>query len=134
MTRTSPRKHVDPAEASGFLQVAEELFRTGERALEDRRWNAAVLNYVHAVIAYADALTVRRAGLKAQVHDQAFLLFREASEGLTGNREAAQRLERVIGKKERAAYTGEVLNEKTAREVQVQAERFRSWARVALGE
>jgi hypothetical protein len=80
VTRKTPRRRADPGEASAFLRVEEELYFTGERALENGKWNAAVLNYVHAVIAWSDALTVRRTGLKAQVHDQAFLLFREALE------------------------------------------------------
>lgn len=129
MARGSVRKAVDRARYKSYMQVADGFREAAEAAQEYEYWNAAGLLIVHAAIAYADALTIRIAGVKSQGedHHEAIALLREHTAASEAQRSALNHLAKIIDHKNAVAYSGSLYEAKDAAMLQRHLERFHRW-------
>lgn len=84
MAKKTQRAQVDPGEAESFRKTAEQFMKAGKLAREHGYGNAAGLLFVHAAIAYADAVSIRLAGMKSTSdnHHDAVQLLSEREHGV----------------------------------------------------
>jgi len=64
MTRKTSFKIVDSHNYKNFLKVAENFFNGSKLAFEFEYWNAAGLLVIHAAIALADSVTIKKSSKK----------------------------------------------------------------------
>ncbi len=136
MTRPDRSKRVDPERADGFAELGRRLLHAG-RTMQDlgdsRHGSALAILAVHAAIAYADAVCVRRGGRKSSSpdHASAVRLLRAILRV-----DLPQRIERDFGRllaeKDRLAYEGAVVRMTEAERLFDVAERIAAWAESAL--
>ena len=129
MTRRSNRGATDRSRAPGYALTAGRFFDGAESAMDLGNWDAAGLLYVHAAIAFADAVAIRRKGEKSagENHLDAVALFAEAAAGVDGREEAIKHLRRLIEEKTRVSYIGTALRKAEAEELRKHADRFRTF-------
>lgn len=98
-------------------------------------WTAAGVLIVHAAIAYADALSIKLAGVRGSGdnHDEAVALLDESVAESKGRGEAIQQLRRIVGEKTKVSYLGEMYSPGGTKNLWVRLERFRQWAKRILG-
>jgi len=136
MAKQSKTRSVSEQQVRAYLEKAGEFLRRSLGSLAEKDFNAAGLLAVHAAISANDAVTgqygqKRSAG---EEHQKAADLLREVTP--TGTREwhlQANRLNRIIGKKNLVAYEGRLISSKEATWLVEQAERFVNWARAVVG-
>ena len=132
MANISKTRSVGEQQVRAYLEKALEFMRRSQVSYIEEDFNAAGLLAVHAVISANDAVTgqygqVRAAG---EDHQKAADLLREVAP--TGAREwqlQANRLNRIVGKKNLVAYESRHLTPKESSWLVEQAERFVSWAK-----
>jgi len=102
-------------------------------ALKNEDWDAVGLNAIHAVISANDALLGTRHGIRPSSPDHgdaAVLLSQyEKSEDAKKN---ANRLDRMMRKKNLVEYEGRKLTKSEAAALATDAERFFSWVKSTL--
>lgn len=135
MTKKVRRKQVDRGEAGSFRDAAEQFMKAARLAREHGYGTAAGLLFVHAGIAYADAVSVHLAGVRStsENHHDAAVLLAEAAARVKEHDRAAQHLRRLIDEKSRVAYTGEILKKAEVEALENHAERFRARCEPILG-
>ncbi|MBI4565675.1 MAG: hypothetical protein HY716_13355 [Planctomycetes bacterium] len=91
--------------------------------------SAAALLYIHAGIALADAVTIRRGGVKSSSdhHQDAISLLEQVTLSDTQRREALAHFKRLITEKSRIAYSGERLTKTEVDTLAKHSGRFRAW-------
>ena len=132
MAKQSKTRSVSEQQVRAYLEKSGEFLRRSLASLAEEDFNAAGLLAVHAAISANDAVTgqygqKRSAG---EEHQKAADLLREAAP--IGAREwhlQANRLNRIVGKKNLIAYEGRHLTPKESSWVVEQAERFVGWAK-----
>jgi hypothetical protein len=109
VVRKVARKRVERVDWSGFLAAAEENYASACAVQASRKYRAAGILLVHAVIALTDALTVRAGGVKSagEDHQEAIELVRELLPNVDGLGTALRHLEAIIHEKNRVSYTGD---------------------------
>lgn len=128
----SPKKRrvkpVAEAEAASYLKKAEDFYLTMVEAFQARRWNSAGLAGVHCAISASDAALGKRARLRSsgESHHEGVELLREHFPD-AGTQ--AQRLNRVLGEKNRVEYDSREFAEAEAAAVVKDVARFFEWAR-----
>lgn len=136
MTRGAPWKPADPdswvgrrRKARAFLKAARDLLALSEPdAVADPILSDALL----AVIAYADALTIRFGGIRnAQDHSGVTRALKHAL-GDRADPTQLQRVERMIGLKNEIQYDHRTADVNEARRFVEQADRFALWAEEEL--
>jgi uncharacterized protein (UPF0332 family) len=136
MKRGAPWKAADPdswlgrrRKARAFLKAAKDLLALLEPdGVADPILSDALLS----VIAYADALTIRFAGIRnSQEHTGVTRALRHAL-GERADAAQLQRVERMIGLKNEIQYDHRTADVKEARRFIEQAERFAQWAEQEL--
>lgn len=132
MAKQSKTRSVSAQQVRAYLEKAEEFLRKSRTSLAEEDFNAAGLLAVHAAISANDAVTgqygqKRSAG---EDHQKAADLLRKLAP--TGAREwqlQANRLNRIVGKKNLVAYEGRLIAPKEAAWLVDQAEKFVNWMR-----
>lgn len=132
MTRTDRVRRVDPSRADGYAEVGRRLLLAGRAIIEQgdpRHASGLAILAVHAGIAYADAVAIRRGGRKSasQDHAAALKLLRD----VLGNEfpvAMARTLQRLLSEKDRVEYQGFAVPMREAVAVFEAAERFGTWA------
>lgn len=138
MTRTDRSKQLDPARADDFAELGRRLLHAGRtiQALGDpRHASALAILAVHAAIAYADAVCVRRGGRKSSSpdHTAAVRLLRAVLRSDLPTR-VERDLGRLLAEKDRLEYEGAVVRLVEAERLFDVAERVGAWAEgVMLG-
>lgn len=129
MTAKTDRTRVDRASAASYAAAAEQFFEVAGLARHLAYWNAAGVLYVHAAIAFADAVSIRLKGMKSTSdnHLDAVHLFDEATGDERGQGEAVRHLRRIVDEKNRVSYTGASFKETDLRTMEQHAERLRSF-------
>ncbi|MBI2933923.1 MAG: hypothetical protein HYY16_19940 [Planctomycetes bacterium] len=130
MARKTKRTTVPRAEADDYAAVGDQFTKAAELAQEFEYWNAAGLLYVHAAIAFADAVAIARRGEKStsENHMDALALLEEAVADVKGRDEAREHLRRIIDEKNRVAYTGVSFRGADLEKLAMHARRFRAFA------
>ena len=132
MAKQSKTRSVSEQQVRAYLEKSGEFLRRSLASLAEEDFNAAGLLAVHAAISANDAVTgqygqKRSAG---EEHQKAADLLREVAP--TGAREwqlQANRLNRIVGKKNLISYEGRHLTPKESSWLVEQAERFVGWAK-----
>ncbi len=120
-------------EVEHFLGRARDFFE-GARLLQDDmahyKFSSALLG-IHCAISYADALRVGM-GSKNLSSDNHLDAVADLESMLTLRRyekvKGATRLKAILSKKSQIAYNLQATNEKEAKEILLQVERFAAWA------
>lgn len=136
MTRTDRVKRVDPARAARYAEVGRRLVHAGRTMVNhaDRQHASAIaILAVHAVIAYADAVTIHFGGRKSTSTDHSAVckLLRET----LGNRlpdAQAKLIARVVSEKDQFEYQGYVATWAEATALLQRAERVGAWVEEVL--
>jgi len=135
MTITTLRtRSLDRSKYKNYLLKSEEFLGTAKDALEKAKYNAAVLNSVHAIISAADALLVfvkgfRYAGTK---HEEAVELFSGIFPGEQEHEKNVSRFGTILSIKNKAEYVEVLLNPKDAEGAVKDAMRFLDYVRSKL--
>ncbi len=116
------------------MQKSEEFLDTAKDAHEKARYNANVLNSVHAIISAADALLVfvkgfRYAGTR---HEEAVELFSGIFPGDPEHGKNVSRFGTILSIKNKAEYLEELLGSKDAADALQAATRFLSYVKSKL--
>lgn len=127
-------RSVDRSKYQNYLTKSEEFLDTANDSFQRTRYNASVLNAVHAIISAADALLVfvkgfRYAGTR---HEEAVELF---STIFPGDREHGKNVSRfgsILSIKNKAEYLEVLLSSKDATDALLSATRFLSYVKGKL--
>jgi len=127
---------VPKARSKDYRKVAENFYQGAEAAREFEYWNAAGVLIVHAAIAYTDAVTIRRGGVKSKGEDHAAAigLLRSLIAVDDAAKKALRQFERMIHEKNRVSYEGEMYTRKDIGVLWKSLERYRMWARSLLDQ
>jgi HEPN domain-containing protein len=119
------------AEAPLYLSKAEQFAAEARAALEGSRFDAALLNAVHATITACDAVTVGLAGVRSADpdHQRAVDLLKEIVPpgGSAGSHVRQARL--LLAKKNLVEYESRRATGREAAEAVARAERILEWSR-----
>jgi HEPN domain-containing protein len=129
-TRT---RNVGKTEADVYLDKGEQFLRTMREAIKNEDWDAAGLNAIHAAISANDALLGSRHGVRpsSPSHGDAAVLLSQYEKGEDAKKNA-NRLDRMIRKKNLVEYEGRKLTRSEATGLATDAERFFTWVRSLL--
>lgn len=135
MTKKTLRKEIPRDDGARYARVADGFHRAAELALEHDYRGAAGLLFVHAGIAYADAVCIARRGVRSssERHQDALTLLREAAGSAPGGDAALGHLRHLLDEKSRLAYTGDEPTAAEAAALAKHAARFRDWASGLIG-
>ena len=125
--------NVDKHLYSNFLKKAEEFLESAKQNLENKRWNAAVVNSIHAGISSADALTTFFYGVrsKGERHEEVTSLIRKFN---LLEQKSIQQLQKLISIKNKAEYEDKLLLENDAIDALNNSERFLKSIKEKLGK
>jgi hypothetical protein len=127
-----PWREVDRGQWSGRLQNARDFLQSARNSLaladEQENGNPIMSQIVLAVIAFADTLTIRHAGIQNEQDHQGIV--RAVRHAMGDAAEASQmaRLTRIIARKNQIQYDHRTASLDEARRLLEQAERFAAWA------
>ena len=136
MTRTDRFRRVDPAQADGYAEVGRRLLLAGRAILErgdERHAPALAVLAVHAGIAFADAVCVRKGGRKSTGGDHASAVpLLKATMGAGLPNRVERDLGRLLAEKDRFECQGYVVAMREAAAVFDRAERCAVWMEQVL--
>jgi hypothetical protein len=112
-----------------------EALKAAKLARDHDYGTAAGLLFVHAGIAYGDAVSIHLAGVRSTSdnHYDATVLLTEAAARVKERDRGVAHLRRLIDEKSRVASTGEILRKPEVEVLENHAERFRAWCEGILG-
>ncbi|MFQ6129846.1 MAG: HEPN domain-containing protein [Candidatus Hadarchaeaceae archaeon] len=127
-------RSVDRSKYRNYLTKSGEFLDTANDAFERTRYNASVLNAVHAIISAADALMVfvkgfRYAGTR---HEEAVELFSTIFPGDREHKKNVSRFGTILSIKNKAEYLEMLLSSKDATDALLSATRFLSYVKGKL--
>ena len=127
-------RNVDRSKYRNYLLKSEEFLEMAKDAHEKTRYNASVLNSVHAIISAADALLVfvkgfRYAGTR---HEEAVDLFSSIFSNDSEHEKNVSRFGTILSIKNKAEYLEELLSSKDAIDALQAATRFLSYVKNRL--
>ncbi|MBN2026117.1 MAG: HEPN domain-containing protein [Actinobacteria bacterium] len=133
MAKKARTRNVNKAEARAYMDKGEQFLMTMKAAVKNEDWDAAGLNAIHAVISANDALLGTRHGIRpsSPYHGDAAVLLSQYEQG-EGARKNANRLDRMMRKKNLVEYEGRKLKKSEAAALATEAERFFSWVKSML--
>jgi len=132
VTRTDRTRREDPARADGYAEVGRRLLVAGRSILaqhDPRHASALAVLAVHAGIAFADAVCIRKGGRKSASSDHAAAV--RLLRATLGNRlplATERALDRLLAAKERLEYQGFVVPMREAATIFELGERCAAWA------
>lgn len=111
-----------------------EFFGVMKICLQDREWDAVLLNGVHAAISLSDAVTVFKLGKRStgRSHQDAMILLSQAVAQNEEDRKNAGRLGDILNYKHTAEYESRRSTEREAHDFAKLVERFIGWAQKRL--
>jgi len=112
-----------------YFSVAEENHRGVIHNYEGELWTLAAILFVHAVIAYTDALTIKAGGVKGSGdnHLQVVDLIRQVISLDRNDTIALNRLIKILSEKSKVAYSGKVYSQKQVDLMMKNYTLYRSW-------
>lgn len=119
-----------------YLEKAAEFLEEARSGLEANRYDAALLNAIHAAINAADAATVALAGVRSSDpdHQRAADLLEEALAGDAKSRERVRQLRSLVSRKNAVEYETRKASAKDARDGVERARRLVAWAQDVVGK
>lgn len=136
MTRTGPRKAVDPQFWTGRLENArayrDAAHQAAVLAAPGQNANPLVSHVVSAAIGYADALTARYGGVVNQQDHQAVSKALRAALGNRASDAALKRLGRILREKDAAQYGARTGRLEHALQLLADLDELAAWAEQEL--
>ncbi len=134
MAKRRGRKSIPRHRYKEFENVAEHFYNAAKDSNELEYWTAAGVLIVHSAIAFADALSIKLAGVKSvgEDHEDAILLLSNTVADSDGKSNAINQLRRIIEEKTKVSYLGELYSSSQTKEMWKRLERFRKWAKEIL--
>jgi uncharacterized protein (UPF0332 family) len=131
--KKSRTRNVSKTEAKTYLDKGEQFIRTMREALKNEDWDAVGLNAIHGVISANDALLGARHGIRPSSpdHGDAAVLLNQYEKSEDAKK-SANRLDRMMRKKNLVEYEGRKLTKSEATALATDAERFFSWVKNTL--
>lgn len=134
MTKKINTADVSRGEYRDYRSKGLQFFNVMKICLQDREWDAVLLNGVHAAISLSDAITTFKLGKRstAKSHRDAVILLSQAvAQSVEGGRNA-DRLGEILNCKHSAEYESRRSTEREARDFAKLVERFAEWAQKCL--
>ena len=130
MTSKSPRKKIEPSRYRGFCDVAENFYEGAKVAFDYSYYNVAGVLFVHAAIAYSDAISIKTKGMKIQGenHYEIISLLYDLIPQSDIKKAALNHLQNIIDQKNKLSYSGDVYHKKDIESLRKHFERFKTWA------
>jgi uncharacterized protein (UPF0332 family) len=127
-------RSVDRSKYRNYLLKAEEFLDTAKDAFERARYNASVLNSVHAIISAADALLVFVKGFRCAGtrHEEAVELFSGIFTGEPEHEKNVSCFGTILSVKNKAEYLEVLLSSEDATNALRDAARFLSYVKSKL--
>jgi HEPN domain-containing protein len=118
-------------EARLYLSKAEQFLEQARVALGAERFDAALLNAIHAAISGGDAVTVALAGRRSTDpdHQRSVDLLEEAAASTPEIRERSRQLRTLLARKNTVEYESRPASARDARDGVGRATRIVDWAR-----
>lgn len=119
------------SEARLCLSKAEQFFEQASLALDAERFDAALLNAIHAAISASDAVTVALAGRRSTDpdHQRSVDLLEETAASTPEIRERSRQLRTLLARKNAVEYESRPASARDARDGVERAARIVDWAR-----
>ena len=119
------------AEAPLYLDKATQFLEEARSGLEASRYDATLLNAIHAAINASDAVTVALAGIRSSDpdHQRASDLLEQVIGGHTHGRERSRQLRSLLSRKNAVEYETRKATARDARDGVERADRLVGWAR-----
>ena len=127
-------RSVDRSKYRNYLLKSDEFLSTARDALERARYDACVLNAVHAIISASDALLVFVKGLRyaGTRHEEAVELFSTIFPSEPEHEKNVTRFGTILSIKNKAEYMEVLLSSKDAADVLRDATRFLNYVKSKL--
>lgn len=127
---------VGRGEARLYLEKAVQFLEQARSGLDASRYDAALLEAIHAAISGTDAVTVALAGVRSTDpdHQRAVDLLEETAASATETRERARQLRALLARKNAVEYESRKASAKDARDGVERAGRIVEWAQEILGK
>ena len=130
MPRRTKSVTMPRAEASLYLAKAKQLVEEAQLALGGSRYDAAILNSIHAGISAADGVTVALAGRRSTNpdHQRAADLLEEVGRSSESISDRVKQLRTLLAKKNQVEYETRRTTAREAADAVSRAERMVQWA------
>ena len=127
-------KIVDRNLSYNYLKKAEEFYETMKNALNNKRWNAAASNAIHAGISSSDSVSVFIKGLRSssEKHDDVEKILRDLNLDKQELNDKINQIKNLLGIKNSVEYEERLVNESMALNAAKNAERLLRWAKEKL--
>ncbi len=121
-------------EARLYLGKADQFLEQARVALDARRYDAALLNAIHAAISGTDAVTVALAGRRSTDpdHQRSVDLLEESATSAPEIRERSRQVRALLAQKNTVEYESRPASARDARGGVERASRLVEWAREML--
>lgn len=123
-------------EARLYLEKAVQFLEQARSGLDSNRYDAVLLDAIHAAISAADAVTVALGGVRSTDadHNRAADLLEEVAASSTEIRERARQLRALLARKNAVEYESRKASAKDARDGVERAGRIVEWASEVLAK
>ena len=134
MTRAGKTITVSRAEARLYLGKAQQFLEEARSAMSERRYDAVMLNGIHAALSGGDAVTVALAGRRSADpdHQRAADLLEQVAGGSEEIGSRSRQLRMLLAKKNVVEYESRRATAKEAAEAVDRAGKLVAWAREVL--
>lgn len=129
MGRKLSKKSVDRNEWCQYLSAAKEYCQGAINNYDNELLTSASILFVHAAIAYTDALTIKTASVKSAGDDHGMTIYLvEQVLPLSGeDKKVLNRLGKILGEKSKVSYGGKVYTKKQADRIKTDFNRYQTW-------
>jgi len=123
------RKSVPRDQWHQYYMVAGENYKGALNNYENELWTPAAILFIHTVIAYTDALTIKAGAVKSSGDDhlQVVSLVKQLIFITDEDQRALTRLMKILGEKSKVAYGGQVYSRNQAEKMMKNMESYQSW-------
>jgi hypothetical protein len=130
MTKKSISSIIERSKFIGYKNVAVNFAEGAKVAYKYEYYNATGVLLVHVAIALADALTIKKGGLKCKGdnHFEVINLIREIIEQDPKAKSAINQLEEIISFKNEVSYSGDIYLKSDIDKLFKHFNRFYNWA------
>jgi hypothetical protein len=127
--RKLSKKSVDRNEWCQYLSAAKEYCQGAINNYDNELLTSASILFVHAAIAYTDALTIKTASVKSAGDDHGMTIYLvEQVLPLSGeDKKGLNRLGKILGEKSKVSYGGKVYTKKQADRIKTDFNRYQTW-------
>ena len=121
---------MEPSRCREFCDVAENFYEGAKVAFDYSYYNVAGVLFVHAAIAYSDAISIKTKGMKIQGenHYEIISLLYDLIPQSDIKKAALNHLQNIIDQKNKLSYSGDVYHKKDIESLRKHFERFKTWA------